>query len=147
MYTRFYILLTDAVPAEIPFVAGVLSLSPATPNSHVALLFQTFSIPFGHLARDEDVQAAQNLVDQEIVLRLKKGTGVLEQPCQVLVMGTAGLMNAQEKAELLSLKIPAPLAIDAIQPYGAPSASTEILQLTDVEHFGGKASNFGAISL
>ena len=32
------ILLTDGVPAEVPFVAGILSLAPSTPNSHVAIL-------------------------------------------------------------------------------------------------------------
>ena len=32
------ILLTDAVPAEIPYVAGILTLAPSTPNSHVAIL-------------------------------------------------------------------------------------------------------------
>ena len=29
------ILLTDAVPAEVPHVAGIVSMAPSTPNSHV----------------------------------------------------------------------------------------------------------------
>jgi hypothetical protein len=40
------ILLTDGVPAEIPFVAGVISLSPSTPNSHVAILATTWGGSF-----------------------------------------------------------------------------------------------------
>ena len=56
------ILLTDGVPAEIPPVAGIISLSPSTPNSHVAILAGTFSIPFAHLALAEDAARAQSLV-------------------------------------------------------------------------------------
>src|SRR5690606_20215719 len=40
------ILLTDGVPAEVPLVAGILSLVPSTPNSHVAILCNTYNIPF-----------------------------------------------------------------------------------------------------
>ena len=53
------ILLTDGVPAEIPFVAGVLSLAPSTPSSHVAILAGDWEIPFAFLARPESVDAAQ----------------------------------------------------------------------------------------
>src|SRR5678816_2959757 len=31
------ILLTDGVPAETPLVAGIISLTPSTPNSHTAI--------------------------------------------------------------------------------------------------------------
>ena len=32
--------MTDAVPARIPFVAGLVTLSPATPNSHATILLR-----------------------------------------------------------------------------------------------------------
>ena len=40
------ILLTDGVPAEVPFVSGIITLSPSTPNSHVAILAKTVGVPF-----------------------------------------------------------------------------------------------------
>ncbi|RME96163.1 MAG: hypothetical protein D6766_01395, partial [Verrucomicrobia bacterium] len=51
------ILATDAVPAEVPPVAGVVSLSPATPNSHMAILARSFGSPFGWMA-EADRRAA-----------------------------------------------------------------------------------------
>jgi len=67
------ILLTDGVPAEIPFVAGILSLLPSTPNSHVAILARTFGVPFAHLARAEDANHAQQLIGHKVVLRASAG--------------------------------------------------------------------------
>ncbi len=63
------ILLTDGVPAEIPFVAGIITLSASTPNSHVAILAKTYGVPFVHLALAEDANRAQELVGHKIVLR------------------------------------------------------------------------------
>lgn len=39
------ILLTDGVPAEVPFVAGIITLTPATPNSHVVILARSQQVP------------------------------------------------------------------------------------------------------
>jgi hypothetical protein len=58
------ILFTDGVPAEIPFVAGVVSLTPSTPSSHVAILAGDWEIPFAFLAQPESV-AAQSLIGRE----------------------------------------------------------------------------------
>lgn len=44
------ILVLDGVPAEVPYVSGILSLTPATPNSHVAILARSFGVPFGFSA-------------------------------------------------------------------------------------------------
>jgi hypothetical protein len=62
------ILLTDGVPAEIPFVAGVISLTASTPNSHVAILSRTYAIPFVHLALADDAERAQELIGHRILL-------------------------------------------------------------------------------
>ena len=62
------ILLTDGVPAEVPFVAGIISLVPSTPNSHVAILARTYAVPFVHLVLAEDAQRAQELVGRRILL-------------------------------------------------------------------------------
>ncbi len=63
------ILLTDAVPAEIPVLAGIISLSPSTPNSHVAILAASYGIPFVYLADGPTAAPALALRDHEVVLR------------------------------------------------------------------------------
>jgi phosphoenolpyruvate-protein kinase (PTS system EI component) len=44
------ILLTDGVPAELPYVAGIITFAAATPNSHVAILAQSYDVPFVFIA-------------------------------------------------------------------------------------------------
>jgi hypothetical protein len=48
------ILLTDEVPSEIPILAGVLSLRPSTPNSHVAILARSYGWPFAYIADPQE---------------------------------------------------------------------------------------------
>src|SRR5690606_21007764 len=85
------VLLTDAIPAEIPPVAGIVSLTPATPNSHVALLAKSFGIPFVFLA---DTSAQERL-------RAWDGTDVLVRAvqqffgCDVQVSGLSSPLDAQ----------------------------------------------------
>src|SRR4029453_10566416 len=62
------ILLTDGVPAEVPLVAGIVSLRPSTPNSHVAILSRSFGIPFVYLADPEERQRVQQLAGREVML-------------------------------------------------------------------------------
>ena len=66
------ILLTDGVPADTPLVSGIITLAPAAPNSHTAILAQTFGVPFAYLRREEDADRAQTLVGHLIVLRAYK---------------------------------------------------------------------------
>jgi len=63
------ILLTDGVPAEVPLMAGILTLEPGTPNSHVAILARTFGVPFVHLVLTEDIDRAWALIGHRIGLR------------------------------------------------------------------------------
>src|SRR5262245_41929712 len=44
------ILLVDGIPAELPYVAGLLTLTPTTANSHVAILAQSYGVPFAYPA-------------------------------------------------------------------------------------------------
>jgi len=44
------ILVVETVPSKIPPVAGIVSIVPTTPNSHVALLAQSFGIPCVYFA-------------------------------------------------------------------------------------------------
>jgi hypothetical protein len=61
------VLLTDGVPAEVPFLAGVLTLTPATPNSHVAILARNQRIPFAWIVRESERTRIQALVGREVL--------------------------------------------------------------------------------
>jgi len=135
------VLLTDAVPAEIPFVAGVMSLAASTPASHVAILAQTFGVPFTHLALPGDASRAQALVGHSIVLRVEDEYG----QCRVRLIDVEGLLDPATLDEILALKTPQPLQITPVESYGAYSASTDGLQPVDIRFFGGKAANFGLL--
>ncbi|MHC4283789.1 MAG: PEP/pyruvate-binding domain-containing protein, partial [Planctomycetota bacterium] len=135
------ILLTDGVPAEVPFVAGIITLSASTPNSHVAILAKTYRIPFVHLALAEDANRAQELVGHQIVLRGYSTFNGIE----VRLIDVEGVLDDAEIAEILTLKAPPVLDISPMAAYGAYSASTEGLLPADIKYFGGKAANFGIL--
>ena len=67
------ILVTDLVPAEIPFVAGILTLTPTTPNSHVSILAQSYGIPFAYIKNPVQRDKVMNLVDSLTLLRTSSG--------------------------------------------------------------------------
>ena len=134
------IVLTDGVPATMPFVAGILTLTPSTPNSHVAILANNFGIPFVHLAVQEDAALALSLVGHRIVLRAyDQGY----QGCDVQMIDVEGVLTEEQITQILALKIPPPLDISPVQTYGEFSENTNILDLSDVPYFGGKAANYG----
>ncbi|MBN1362031.1 MAG: hypothetical protein JW993_15655 [Sedimentisphaerales bacterium] len=136
------ILLTDGIPAELPFVAGIVSLVPSTPNSHVAILARTQTVPFVYLALPGDADRAQELVGHRIVFSAyDDGYG----GCDTRLIDTEGLLDEPLAAEILKLKLPKPLAIEPIAPYGALGLSTEGLLPGDVQYVGGKAANFGIL--
>lgn len=135
------VLLTDGIPAEIPAVAGVISLAPATPNSHVAILAQTFRLPFVHLAVAADAARAQGLIGRQIVLRADEVNDV----CRVRLVDAEGQLDPATVQQILALKQPPPLDIEPMQTYGAYAANAGTFTLVDIHHFGGKAANFGTI--
>lgn len=135
------ILLTDGVPAEVPFVAGILSLLPLTPSSHVAILAQTFGIPFGHLALAEDANRAQQLVGRMVLVCIGEQDGV----CSIGMKDMTGLLTEEETNQILALKTPEALEITAMEPCGSYRANTNGLVPDDIRYFGGKAANFGIL--
>ncbi|MBN2138956.1 MAG: hypothetical protein JW720_14200 [Sedimentisphaerales bacterium] len=135
------ILLTDGVTAEVPLVAGIISLAPSTPNSHVAILAKTYGVPFVHLAVSEDIDRAWELLGQRLVLRAFEGW----EQTDVRLIQIEGVLDETAIAEILELKRPADLEITLVAAFGAYSASTDGLGPSDVNHFGGKASNFGIL--
>lgn len=133
------ILLTDGVPADMPIIAGIMTLAPSTPNSHVAILANTYGIPFVFLALSADATRAQQLVGRKIALRVYGASNA----CDARLIDVQDLLTQQQIDEILDLKQPPPLDISPVAPYGGYSASSDNLWPADIRYFGGKAANFG----
>ena len=135
------ILLTDAVPAEIPVLAGVISLTASTPNSHVAILANTYAIPFVHLAEAADQQQALSLSGRRVVLRAYDLFGRID----VQLVDADDTMTDEQAAEFLSLKQPPALDIAAVEPLGRYGISVDALEPNDICYVGGKAANYSVL--
>lgn len=135
------ILLTDGVPAETPMVAGIITLTPSTPNSHTAILAKSFGIPFVHLPDSADRARVQQLTGHKVILRaiVEFDAGLVK-----VIDAGDGLEPAVE-AEMLTLKQPAPIQYTPKAAFGAISASTQNLTPADIRFFGGKAANYGLL--
>ena len=132
------ILLTDAVPAEIPYVAGILTLAPSTPNSHVAILARSYGVPFVYLAEPQLRAQAQEYLDRDIIVTAFPGF-----PQVTIQLLDASELDPALRDQIADEKIPAPLNITPKESFGAYTASTETLVPADIKFFGGKAANFG----
>ncbi|MGE5295272.1 MAG: PEP/pyruvate-binding domain-containing protein, partial [Solirubrobacterales bacterium] len=135
------ILLTDGVPAEVPFVAGILSLAPSTPNSHVAILAQTYVVPFVYLALTADAERVQQLVGHRIAFSAYED----DYGVDVWVLDTDDLLDDAAAARLLQLKNPTAMDISPMGSLGTFGVSTEGLQASDIQYVGGKAANFAIL--
>ena len=135
------ILLTDGVPADTPLVAGILTLSPSTPNSHTAILSQSFGIPFAYLPDADEQARVQGLVGHKVIVRATVTSGV----AQIKVLDVEGQLDPGLEAEMLALKVPAPINFLPKQSYGALWTNTDILLPADIRYFGGKAANYGLL--
>lgn len=136
------ILLTDGVPADLPPLAGLITLAPSTPSSHVAILAEGYGIPFTYLALAEDAARADELVGNAIVLR---AFGAAGGGCDVRMIDLEGVLTPQQMEEILELKAPQPVNIPPMAAYGAYSAPTDGLVLSDIQYFGGKAAHFSLL--
>ncbi|HXI52205.1 MAG TPA: PEP/pyruvate-binding domain-containing protein [Candidatus Saccharimonadales bacterium] len=139
------ILLTDGVPAELPYVAGIITLLPATPNSHVAILAQSYKVPFVYLADQVTRERIFTYTNQEVVLQLTDARQGDVGACHTLLFPLAGSFAPALRAELLALKQPPPLNIRRKQRFGAYTSPTTDLTPEDAVFFGGKAANFGLL--
>jgi hypothetical protein len=131
------ILLTDGVPAEVPFAAGIISLAASTPNSHVAILARTYAVPFVHLVLADDAERAQELIGHRILLTAY-GT-------EVRLIETDLVVDDGAATQILQLKEPAPLNIQPAASLGVFGVSTEGLSPSDIQYVGGKAANFAIL--
>jgi len=135
------ILLTDGVPAEAPHLAGIITLSPSTPNSHVAILAKTSGMPFLHLTVPEEASRAQELIGHRICLRAYDLYGWTT----VRLIDTEGILDEPTAQAIVALKTPPGLDISPVTPLGYYGAGTDALMPADICYVGGKAANFGML--
>jgi hypothetical protein len=135
------ILLTDNVPAEVPFVAGIISLRPSTPNSHVAILAKSHGIPFVYLASAAERERAQQLAGGEIMFRARQFWDMSE----IRFAGTDKQMDPALREEILALKAHEALDVTPKATFGSYATLVDDLQPADIQYFGGKAANFGVL--
>jgi len=136
------IVLTDGVPAELPSLAGILSLAPSTPNSHVAILARSQAVPFAHLTLDEDAARAGGLVGRSVYLAVTREN--FDRSCTVKLLDAENL-SEQDKAGLLSLKQTPALTIQPMMHWGRWWADVNDLQPADISYVGGKAANLSIL--
>ena len=132
------ILLTDAVPAEVPYVAGILTLSPSTPNSHVAILARSYFVPFVYLADPSLRAQAEAWVGRDVAVTAFPGV-----PTVALRLIDLTSVDPGIRGEIAERKRPEPLNITPKARFGSYTAPTETLVPADIKYFGGKAANFG----
>lgn len=133
------VLLTSGVPSEIPFVAGIVTLAPATPNSHPILLAQSYGIPFIYLSDVDERTRVQSLVGQTVLFR----TGNTLSECQSTILPVDGVLNSNVVDAIQAIKTPAPLQIPVKEKSGIMVTDPVRLTPDDTRYFGGKASQFG----
>ncbi|MBN1765017.1 MAG: hypothetical protein JW860_07140, partial [Sedimentisphaerales bacterium] len=136
------ILLTNGIPAEIPDVAGIITLAPTTPNSHVVILAQTYGVPMVYLAVQDDIDTAQSMIGFNTLLCVEESAGY----CTVEFTDVDAVMTQQQIENLLALKAPNPLDYPPMATYGAYSADPNNLVPADIKYFGGKAANYGMLT-
>lgn len=134
------ILVTDAVPAEVPFVAGIISLAPATPNSHVAILAQSWEVPFVWFSAPEMRTNVLSLIGRDVALRTESGFFQT-----ATVVDVEGALPAGFRSELLALKAPPKLAYPPLQLLGAIATNVQSLKPDASRFVGGKAANYGLL--
>lgn len=134
------ILITDLVPPELPFVAGILTLTPTTPNSHVAILAESYGIPFAYLENEPIRLAALQLDGKRVALRTSSS---YFGSCDFSILD-ASTVSDDYVGEILDLKSPPELNLKEKMPTGS-IAVTDLSTVwpQDIRHVGGKAANFG----
>ncbi|MCC5806850.1 MAG: hypothetical protein JJU00_11040 [Opitutales bacterium] len=132
------VLLTDRIPAEIPFVAGVITRYPATPNSHVALLARSWSIPFVHIGTDRF--AMNSLIGTDVAL-----SAVEPQRPRINLRPLDPDMDPALLEEILALKAPPDLRLPPMREAGTLWVHVDGARPADIDTIGGKAANFGLL--
>jgi hypothetical protein len=145
------LLIEDTAPAELPFVAGIFTLEPSTPNAHSAILASSFGVPFVYLRQPETRALARTLQGQHVLVSTFPARGRYAfaftdgtADCAVRWMPADGL-SPDQIAEIRQLGAPPVLAVAAKQRLGALARTVAGLGPADIVHVGGKAAHFGVL--
>src|ERR1051325_109635 len=115
------ILLTDGVPAELPLVAGIISLAPVTANSHTVLLAQTYASPMVYLALAGDVANAQSLIGRKALL----SSYIVSDLANITLVDVQDSMTPEFEAQLQTLHAPGTIQYTPMEANGSYSLNTE----------------------
>jgi hypothetical protein len=135
------ILIVDGVPAELPYVSGLITLTPTTANSHVAILAQSYGVPFVYLVSEAERARVLQLTNREVVLQAGDSQGA----CRGLVVALDPPLDPMVRSNLLARKAVSEVVFAPKERYGEYIAPTEILVPADIRYFGGKAANYGVL--
>jgi hypothetical protein len=133
------ILVTDWVPAELPVLAGYLSLEPATPSSHVALLARALGIPFAYANAAGTRSQISALYGKDVLMVVEE----TNNQCRITFTDTTGLLTPEQRQAILASKQGGSLDIVPKAVAGTVSLVVDLVTPADVRYVGGKAANFG----
>ncbi len=135
------VLVTDAMPSDVPFVAGLITEAPSSPNSHVAILAREFGVPFAHCVDEAGRQAATALIGRTVLLRAYEDSS---RP-DVRLVDMEGRVDPATLEEVLTLKALPPLDLEATASAGVFAMPVRGLRPADVRYVGGKAAGYGVL--
>lgn len=137
------ILVTDGTPAEIPRVAGVITLSPSSPSSHTAILASSYKIPFAYLRSELQKKQVLELLGQSVYFSANEGFAFNQSdPTRIRLIPLAPFEGTQELQDLSELKDPDPLQYPVRQSAGTYWKNVSDLTYSDLPAFGGKSTYF-----
>jgi len=139
------IALLDRVPASLPPLAGVISLSSSPTGSSAALRAIGEGTPLVYLTRDESRARAQSLAGGTVALRAFGYGPPGVSACDVGLFGLETLLDPAHAAQLAAMQAPKPLAIPSKAAAGALVAPAVDLVADDLPSFGGAAVAFGLL--
>ncbi len=138
------ILITDGIPAELPYVSGIITLAPTTANSHVAILARSYGVPFAYLIEESERARVLELTNREIVLQTG-GPDVGSGICRVLAIAVDPPLEPAARSELLALRTSPAFEMVPKERHGAYFAAVDNLTPAEIRFFGGKAANCGLL--
>ncbi len=137
------VLLADAAPAEVPPIAGLLTLAASTPNSHTAILAQAYGMPFSYLRLPEVAARADALVGRTVVIGTRT-EWFDSRACEVTLIDVTDVPSA-DLAAIRALKRVPVLAYPAKVARGAIAVDVDDVGRSDARTVGGKAANYGLL--
>lgn len=143
------LLVTDTVPAELPFVSGILTLEPSTPNAHSAILARSYGVPFAYVRDADALAASEALAGKRVVLSTSAAAGrdpfdLYFGGCDLRFIDVESLTNEQ-LAELRALAAPPAVSVTPKRASGVLTLPGDGLVPADIDRVGGKAANFGVL--